>query len=62
MDENTLQLLVASAQTVLNLTVLIIWLIREIRVNDKLSDSEREELQRFRDIAMNKMQTTQSVS
>lgn len=57
MDENTLQLLIASAQTVLNLTVLIIWLIREIRVNDKLTESEQEELARFRDIAMNKMQS-----
>ena len=57
MDENTLSLLIASGQTLLNLTVMIIWLIREIRQNDKLTASEQEELARFRDIAMNKMQT-----
>lgn len=58
MDENSINLLFSAINTVSSLSILVLWLIREIRRSDLLSESDREELEKFREIARQKMTQT----
>lgn len=57
MDENTLNLLVQATNAISSLTILVLWLVREIRRADAQSESDMKELEAYRDIARQKLQT-----